>query len=214
MLNPWVGERYGKRSLYRLKLLIVGESHYQWRESGVIQNGTPKRAVRDWIKGWYGHSQFGRELPKAFWGGPLSDDERHAFWHSVAFTNYVQENVPLGSRRPSLAMWREGAEPFIHMVKDLAPNCIIVASRIAWNSYLPDIGSPGRPLRTAKGPHDTWLYPISKTRTALTTWLPHPSRRDFRYKDWHPILRAAINHALVPLPLRGKAKINSERLVA
>ena len=63
-------------------------------------------------------------------GKPVSDDQRSAFWESVAFDNYIQTSVGEHARdRPTPEMWEAAKKPFLQTLNRLKPEYLIVLGR-------------------------------------------------------------------------------------
>ena len=110
--KPWVGDNFPKGGLRSKKILILGESHYQWDEDIPLTEDLTIQCVREQIDGCF---------TKAFWTNIViallnnrpSLEDKHRFWHSVAFYNYIQCSVGFGPRvQPSPKMWKKSQPAF------------------------------------------------------------------------------------------------------
>jgi hypothetical protein len=188
---PWIGSSYNS-GLYGARVLILGESHY----------GTPpeKEGFTRHIIAKYGQTKRSRffsvtqrlvSLDKS--RNCISSSARKAFWEQVAFYNYVQQFVGASARkRPTPAQWEEAKEPFIHTVRELSPDLIIVLGQDTKRHLPKDL------------PH------------AVYAFVRHPSGRGFSYKKWQPMVAAAFeqvteNTQQIAAPDRCSATLHSGR---
>lgn len=132
--RPWIGADYGKGSRWNVSLLLLGEAHYDSTEDEVTPRFT-QQCIEAHASG---------KLQDAYWtnvmntvlgeSGSPSADERQAFWDSVAFYNYVQQMVGSGpTNRVAEQMWRDAEAPFLEVVRELEPECILVFGKKLWN---------------------------------------------------------------------------------
>lgn len=113
--TPYRGTHYGKSPL---KLLIVGESHYDWKERSCKTTDVTRQVV--------GNSRFFRHISRL-----LGGDEQ--FWKRVAFCNYVQQFVGDGPReRPTTAMWTRSHLAFGRCLRELKPHRVLVIGKATW----------------------------------------------------------------------------------
>ena len=191
--KPWVGDNFSNGGLWSKKILILGESHYQWDEEiPLTDKNLTIQCVREQIDGGY---------TKAFWTNivitllntrPSLEDKYHC-WHSVAFYNYIQSSVGFGPRvSPSDEMWGKSQEAFFEVLNELQPNCIIVLGYRLWDN-LPCDGEQG-PVIDGAPKEDTWLYPVNGNTHALAYGVRHPSA-GFSGWSWHPFVKRAIEKA-------------------
>ncbi|MDE2831931.1 MAG: hypothetical protein OXN20_17600 [Gemmatimonadota bacterium] len=148
--KPWVGNNFSEGGLWSKKVLILGESHYQWDENIPLTEDLTIQCVQEQIAG-------GRT--KAFWTNIViallnvrpSLKDKYRCWQSVAFYNYIQCSVGFGPRvRPSPEMWEKSQEPFFEVLNDLQPDCIIVLGYQLWDN-LPCDGEEGPVIDGAHG---------------------------------------------------------------
>jgi hypothetical protein len=168
--DPWIGSFYESQGIRGIKLLILGESHY-----GRI--GTEKRSFTANViqqRGQIGRFRFFTTTQRLVIGGRgrLSIAEREDFWNRVAFYNYVQSFAgQKARRRPTADMWSAAQEPFLQTLVEVQPHVLLVLGR-ELRRHLPDI------------PHTIRLCEVQ-----------HPSSPGFKYSDWQPVVRAALDLA-------------------
>lgn len=87
--NPWIGNNYS-HAPFGKRVLVLGESHYQWEHDKPINNLTTitndvinEQLTGDCTKSFWTHIAvtFLNKLP--------STEEKREFWNSIAFYNYV-----------------------------------------------------------------------------------------------------------------------------
>lgn len=124
--KPWVGDNFSEGGLWSKKILILGESHYQWNKNIPLTEDLTIQCIREQIDGGY---------TKAFWTNIVitllnirpSLEDKYRCWHSVAFYNYIQCSVGFGPRvRPTPEMWAKSQTAFSEVIDELQPDCIIV----------------------------------------------------------------------------------------
>lgn len=182
--TPWKGNAYCSASP---KLLILGESHYG---KGADCGDATVQLTQQYVVGKMNH-QFWTNTMNAVEGTPGSIDQRAAFWHSVAFYNFVQQSAgATAGIAPTKDMFEASIGAFFTVLGDLKPQAILVLSTRLWNN-LPGSGDQsheGPPLQHAGKTRRTWVYGYASGQ-ALATWVPHPSRH-FSWVRWHPWIEA------------------------
>lgn len=169
--DPWIGQRYQAESSFGVRILILGESHYDSAEN--LRATYTIDVIRD--IGQARRFRFFTLVQKLLTGeeGWVPDSARASFWEEVAFCNFVQCFPGRTARiRPTTEMWAAGRESLIQTVEQLAPQLIIVL---------------GKELRG----HIPTLPP-----TVHVCYIPHPSGGGFRLAEWRPIVKAAIKTAV------------------
>jgi len=129
--EPYVGERYNN-SGYGIRLLVVGESHYDDDSSA----GSDFTSYVVEQNAFEAGTSFFTKLTKLLKGSDaaLTDEDRVEAWKHVAFYNYVQEIVGDAARiSPTKEMWRAAREPFEEVVNRLRPDVILVLGVNLWN---------------------------------------------------------------------------------
>lgn len=131
--HPFVGEKYHD-SRYGLRVLVLGESHYNpigWEE---YSPDFTQRVVDDlaYVPG----KLFFSKLTNILLGrrGYPTNEERREAWQHVAFYNFIQEFVGGEARvAPTRAMWAAAQAPLVEVVRQLEPDVIIVLGSRLWN---------------------------------------------------------------------------------
>lgn len=175
--KPWVGSCYGKE---KVKLLILGESHYADRKP------SPTFTIdltREYANGEWNH-RFWTQIMQVVSGKRHWEIDRKEFWSNYAFYNYIQDVVAeSASVAPTQKMIQAAHRPFFGVIEELKPSHILVLSKRLWES-LPSDGEPGEPIHIGNQERETWTYSVAGNQSKAT-WLPHPSY-GFSAPKWHP----------------------------
>jgi hypothetical protein len=187
--KPWVGRHYGEGGLFGQHIFILGEAHYQWKRSIQL---TPQ-LTRDCVRAQISDAetkQFWTNIAIAFLGQRPSLRDKQRFWHAVAFSNLIQDNVGFGPRiAPTEEMWAEGRLLFRHFVARYKPDVMAVLGYRLWE-HLPDEWGKKGPQLSGTLYNDTWIYPYANG-TALAFPLRHPSA-GFSGLVWHRVVKQAL----------------------
>lgn len=189
--TPWVGENYGK-ALYDKRILILGLSHYRWDPEMDLWPELTQHCIKRQLEG---HKQaFWTRITKAFLGTSPSLEDKHTFWHAVAFYNFVQFEVGFGPKvAPTPEMWERSVPDFEATLARLQPQLLVVLGYSLWN-HLPDLdGHYEASIRDQKH-QDAWRYPLADGKSCLAFRVRHPSS-GFDALAWHPHIQEAIRRA-------------------
>jgi hypothetical protein len=190
--QPWVGTDFNAKGLFSKRTLILGESHYQWAIDKPLTEELTRDLVRVQSEGTY-TKQFWTNIAVAFLGRRPTLEEKRRFWHSVAFYNFIQANVGFGPRiRPTPQMWGEAHAPFLEVLEELRPECVIALGYDLWHRM---------PLPAEKGPAiegaaqtETRRYRTGHEAHALAYGIRHPSA-GFSGRYWYPFVQRALELA-------------------
>lgn len=177
---PWIGRNYGTGGLFGRRVLVLGESHYQWQEGDVYVQ--PSRLNREFTRKCIQERIDGKKNAR-FWprvqtivGGPQYADDTEAFWHAVAFYNYVQGSVGTYSKerrsRPSLEQWQESQAPFDKVLALLKPERVVVCGCQLWEN-LHTFGDEY--VRGKRGLTGLCCYRLPGGSPCFAVAIPHPS---------------------------------------
>lgn len=187
---PWRGNTYGAGSQWKLRVMVLGESHYgtNSRQSLTID------CVTDIIPGDWRHP-FWTKVASLFCGPTPAAQRAAEFWNSVLFYNYIQELVGEGpGGRRSRQMWQRGAAGFLEVVTYYEPDFLLVLGKTLW-SQLPEKGHSGPEIRLPDDrSRETWVYPHG-SGAALAVAINHPASRGWKSEHWSPWVDAALNRA-------------------
>jgi hypothetical protein len=188
MFDPW---NLGRDVSYNgLRLLLIGESHYDDGDELTTDPVAVRRFTTDVVNYWAKNGDGGRHrfFPYIFetvsgetWSADSQEADR--FWNSVYFYNYVQSLALTGARqRPTAEMFRDSEDAFYAVLKALRPDVILVLGKALWDA-LPD-GLGEGPSFPSQG--KTWRYDCGDGRPeALATYINHPSSTGFTPALWH-----------------------------
>jgi hypothetical protein len=185
--HEWEGKDY---RFQPHRLLILGESHYgDYAKSG---DATVK-LTEEYLSGQINHA-FWTNIQNVVSPTSLKVSERPAFWHSVAFYNYVQTSAgATAGIAPNSSAFGKSKDAFFTVLDRLQPDAILVLSTRLWN-HMPgsvDGAIPVAPLVVAGKERDAWIYDYAGGK-ALASWVPHPSRY-FSVPRWRPWVKALMD---------------------
>jgi len=191
--KPWIGEDYAAGTRFGKRVMILGESHYQWDKFIQPYPELTRTAIQAQIDGTYTYA-FWTRVVSAFIGYKPNHGEKQSFWRSVAFYNYVQESVSFGPRvAPTLEMWSKSETAFAEVLYEHAPQVLIVLGYRLWNNLANLDGAQDTPIEGANQTR-TWRYPLQKGGTCLAYGIRHPSS-GFTGSKWQPHILEAIRRA-------------------
>lgn len=129
---PWVGQSYFKKSQ---KILILGESHYNWGENNATQklnNETFTRYVvsdqgLSHINKTENNRRIFRNIERTIFGeGHVGTNKRELLWSNVVFMNLVQVAMNTLEVRPSAFDYSSGWSSCLELVRLIKPTVILV----------------------------------------------------------------------------------------
>ena len=183
--KPWVGKNYRGNDR---RLLLLGESHYC--DGSESENFTIE-LTQDFITGDNKH-QFWTRITEAVDGHPISEIDKGAFWHGVAFYNFIQEAVAeTPGVAPSREMIERAQEPFMGVLRELKPTHLLCLVKRLWE-WLPDPGKEGPTLEFEGKAHDTWYFEAEPGTYTFATWMKHPSY--ISPPKWHPLISSFLTY--------------------
>ena len=223
--KPWVGERY--KLIDGKKLLIVGESHYCWKN----EKDDPVKVFEDINKKWFtrkiihesgvcsstkSKQPILRNIEKVLTNkAALKKDIQKALWHSVSFYNFIQR--PLMSRekqhRPTETDWQNGWHTFYKVIEILKPDYILFCGVEAvnrefakWNAIKKtEYQYTNKMTKTKNRIGRTFIRSkgsIQKIDTQLIiSCIDHPSSR-FSWNKWHRVLNEQMPHYITWLGMQ------------
>lgn len=193
--DPWVPESEHSR-LEGVRLLILGESHYEEPNKGVLDSSEKDPnftigIVRRWGAQPEGRQRFFANLYEMVTGEPWRLDADHdRLWQHVWFYNYVQALVSSGGgKTPTKAQFEASECQFRSVLERVRPEAVIVMGVRLWQAmatqdeWVEDMaGALGRvcAYRLADG----------SRVFAAHTW--HPSAPAFSPGKWHPRVKSYL----------------------
>jgi hypothetical protein len=133
MWQPWIGPAYRES-----KLLILGESCYDWVDDGETnypQPDHPSLVVNEAQVAPGEGSLTMRKLTRALANcqTPTPAQASQA-WNRVAYTNYIPVSVGFGAdKRPTQSMWAQAEAEWPTLLETLKPNVVIVLGLKMWS---------------------------------------------------------------------------------
>ena len=176
--NWWVGNHYA--NCERRRLLLLGESAYDWTEDNIQYKVQPggahaRELIEDAIDKFTRNRSFSdisRTIACASRGlvgkqNPEPDELERA-WHEVAFRNYVPGSVGDGAQsEPMNEHWNAGRDAFRTLLNELQPQNIIVFGHRLWR-HMPDAD-----LHVT---NDVQGYRFNDGQCAMCWVVTHPTR--------------------------------------
>ena len=180
LFQPWVGKHYGSNSLFKIPILIVGESNY----TDDIERERPHdmftcRLIKETIE--EPKHRFFSYIQQTFVENATDKNSRETFWHSVAHHKYIQDWLPGPRVRPNKDMWKKARPIFRDVVIQLKPKCILFVGKSVYNHVSLDFAnstplsideSNSLTLSAYKKSHPTLLI-----EDALASWIYHSAYR-------------------------------------
>lgn len=177
---PCIGVDYFDGLHSGVRLLLVGESHYEKDQL------TPQESREHTLSsfGQFGDRRFDLlkdttffrrvgELPTLNEGADR--EEVAKTWRRVAFTNFLQYSVGnKASDRPNRGHWCNGEPALKEIVSRLKPDAVLFVSKAAWNRLQYGKYVEGVQVNAERTPRRLWLMPHGDGE-ALCTWVYHPS---------------------------------------
>ena len=207
--KPWVGRDYSTGGLLRQRVLILGESHYQWKRGVPLTPELTRQCIREQISGTY-TKQFWTNIAVAFLGRRPDVADKRRFWDSVVFSNLIQANVGFGPRvPPSDKMWADGRLIFFkHLVTRYKPHVGDGCLGYRLWERLPDEWGKRGPRLRGERLTETWIYPHAKG-AALAFPIRHPSA-GFNGSTWNRVVKRALVLApSVQLPSHARIELSA-----
>lgn len=184
---PWIGDRYDDGGLDGLRVLVLGESHYDWGLDPSKERQATRFVMASEISGStyheffsrVGHTLFGRAMPQ-------TRAELSVLWNRVAFYNYVQEYVGNGpQQRPSKEAWIRAESPLRVVLNALQPDFVLSCGRELYDHLK---GIPGLTQAPEFGrDQSTRSREIAcGERWAVIGLINHPASHGFSPAAWRP----------------------------
>jgi hypothetical protein len=193
---PWVGKNYNFTG--NNKLLIVGESHYDWEEEGSVDDLQYPEFTRWFISG---HTVEDPNIPTRvlrntervlYYDNP-ADTQKINLWHSSCYYNIVQRYMQNKNERPNVEDYLTAWDTFFKVIEVLKPQyCLFCGVEASNYSYNLERGLEGNNFRSEG---IQYLEKIGSvySRTALVSnsmgysckliFMKHPSRY-FPWESW------------------------------
>lgn len=174
LFQPWKGEQYGSNSIFKIPVLIVGESNYTDDLEGAKPHSQfTHKLIRSIITAEWKH-RFFSNIQRTFVENANTEESRKEFWHSVAHHEYIQDWLPQAGVAPTEEMWLKAKPIFQEVVSELKPKCILFVCKRVYSRVAHDF-SLGESLKFDVGCRDTL-----KVQNAIATYINHPTRYGFR----------------------------------
>jgi|GEM_PF-2016494 hypothetical protein len=182
LFQPWVGSQYGDDSIFKIPILIVGESNYaekNIRESLEPHATFTHRLIEGIIDATWKH-RFFSNIQRTFVEKADTKSLREEFWHSVAHHEYIQDWLSEPGVSPDENMWEKAKPIFQDLISELKPKCILFVCKRVYDRVSPDFlaSTPlvvdcSNPL-TSKA-YKNQYHPTLQIGEALASWIYHPT---------------------------------------
>lgn len=177
---PYIGADYFTGIDDGVRLLLVGESHYEEKELA------PEASRRYTLSnfGEYVDTRLDLKKDSTFFKRvgklpTLKEDASRAevakAWRKVAFTNFLQGSVgDKAADRPDKRLWDTGELALREIVHELEPDAVLFISKSVWDRVGYGTWSAEPPISAERRSRRVWLFPHGSGE-ALCTWVYHPS---------------------------------------
>ena len=198
LFHPWIGHQYGNGSIFKIPILIVGESNYGMSEGSEKDSTFTRELINSIIKGCWKH-RFFSNIQRAFVENADTEELRREFWHSVAHHEYIQDWLPSPGVAPTEEMWTKAKPIFKEVVAELKPQCILFVSKRVYDRVSPDFPdstplivdeSDSLTSSIYKSPHST-----VQIDDALASWICHPASHRGGFRRPRGIVSSLIKAA-------------------
>lgn len=196
MSDIWKGDFYGQDNLLGgARLFILGEAHYHDKAPvGTLIPEMTNDVVNRYLGDQLGSNatffrRVERLVSKRFSEG-LTKQERHDFWHSVIFSNYIPVVAGSGpGDRPSEELWNGVAGPeFVENVKRTEAEIVLVCGTELWRRKKFHHAIPAA-YRVAERAYEAHEIRWSDDWYAVAAHIPHPSgSRGWSYERCNPVI--------------------------
>jgi hypothetical protein len=186
---PFIGEKYRDGGPCGLRVLALGESHYN--ENGKFGPGFTREVMKDILDGKTNCRSYAyyTKVATLFSPDKASLSERAGFFKTIAFYNFIQEAIKKPRMRPTTKMWDNAQAPFEAVIKFLKPELVVVLGSALWDR----IGittEPLPPVKLKNGKVAPMDYCEMDGHRCVFFGMSHPSL--IGYDIWRPALQAAI----------------------
>ena len=184
LFKPWKGNQYGNQSIFKIPILIVGESNYTDNLEREKPHDTfTYRLISSIINASWKH-RFFSNIQRTFVENADTEDSRKQFWNSVAYHEYIQDWLPKPGVPPTEKMWENGKPIFKAVVAELKPKCILFVCKRVYTHVALDFSASDSLI------FDGGNRNSLEIQSALATYIRHPTR--YGYKNSRPVVRELI----------------------
>lgn len=181
--EPWLSAG----SFHGLRLLLVGESHYDPDPKSLDSSHTIQVVSDYGIGDASGRTKLFRNAYAAFTGdfdfSTLGG--KATFWNSVSYCNYFQRAMWPPGEEPTDEDYRRSAEPFDALLAHIRPDCFVVMSTRLWKG-MKNKCSRMAPIGSLNG-DDVFSFDVVGRGTPATHIShPSPGNGGFDAAQWHP----------------------------
>lgn len=181
LFQPWIGKQYGNESIFKIPILIVGESNYTDDIDKEKPHSTfTHRLIDRIIDGCWKHNFFSN-IQRTFVENANTQELKAEFWHSVAHHEYIQDWLPSPGIAPDEEMWQKAKPTFKEVVAELKPKCILFVSKRVYDQVKVDFPADTPLTINENFPPTSKIHNTPHTTlkidNALASWICHPTSR-------------------------------------
>jgi|SRR6266542_5306939 len=191
MFKPWKGTDYGKTQYG--KLLIVGESHYDYRDVTDLSNFT-KNTLQRMLKERQDVNPFYVKIGEIF-----NPNDHLEIWSKVAFANAIQHLYPEPRGRITTQQLETVIPALQEYLELTKPAKMIVFSAKVWELGIPDNSPWGDFIETLSDNENKKKGTVLRFKyeggQCYAIGLHHPSSWNppFKPEEWRPLVMKFLN---------------------
>lgn len=195
--KPWIGNNYKGNGFFQRQILALGDTH---RCGGCQMCGKDyadecedmqtSKVVNDYLDNHKGKwSSTYRKFERALVGHETDNEESKGIWHSIAFYNYIQTDVPEAQTNPSFEDYRAAEKPFFEVLEFLRPDVIIAWGKTRLYRNMPYTNwEAGPDIEVEDETIPTGFYKLEDGSTVRIVWIRHPCTA-FTPDKWHRVMK-------------------------
>jgi hypothetical protein len=191
---PYFRPYFGK-NFHTTKLLILGESAYNWRDDdGKVCSPLPSHPKESllWNIKNFRRVRYFTQMSRALCGAKTPTlQQRKRAWNEYGYAIFIQGSVGFGARRrPSRRQFKDAGPHFLALIERIRPLKVIVTGKDLWN----------RMPETSVNRRDLGAYRLSDGTLVWCLAIPHPanSREGF---NWAKISKSIRRFRSTKLPV-------------
>jgi len=199
---PWIGDRYWSSPN---RILILGESHYDWwnegsneTHDGILAFLNEKNFTRKCVNG---DSKMMDNIPRLLLADNApSEPDRENLWRRLSYHNLVLRHMNSIEERPSTDDYELGWEAFFDVVEILRPTHCLAAGT-EWKKFAAlkkAAAKRGIELRDEcrsekiSGAEGKKVDVLAGKMALATVFVMHPSSRNFSWGKWRGFMEQFI----------------------
>jgi hypothetical protein len=198
LFHPWIGNQYGNESIFKISILIVGESNYGVTGGPEEDAIFTHKLINSIIDASWKHNFFSN-IQRTFVENASTQELRSEFWHSVAHHEYIQDWLPTHGIAPSETMWEKAKPIFKEVVAELKPKCVLFVCKRVFERISLDFPASDPLVIDTDNSLISEIYknshPTVNINNALASWIYHPTSRRGGFRRPRRIVSSLIKSA-------------------